>query len=80
MAGMSNKEIARDLDLGVGTVKIHVAGFFEASASRTVQRLRPLGCARRPSNAGRSQLHPLYFRRTDRYSVQRGYLQYGLTT
>jgi DNA-binding NarL/FixJ family response regulator len=26
MAGMSNKEIARDLDLGVGTIKIHVAG------------------------------------------------------
>ena len=28
MAGMSNKEIARDLDLGVGTVKIHVAGLY----------------------------------------------------
>ena len=28
MAGMSNKEIARDLDLGVGTVKIHVASLF----------------------------------------------------
>jgi regulatory LuxR family protein len=30
MAGMSNKEIARDLDLGVGTVKIHVAGLFRS--------------------------------------------------
>jgi len=28
MAGMSNKEIARDLNLGVGTVKIHVAGLY----------------------------------------------------
>jgi DNA-binding CsgD family transcriptional regulator len=28
IAGMSNKEIARDLDLGVGTVKIHVASLY----------------------------------------------------
>ena len=27
-AGMSNKEIARDLDLALGTVKVHVAGLF----------------------------------------------------
>jgi DNA-binding CsgD family transcriptional regulator len=27
-AGMSNKEIARDLDLAVGTVKVHVAGLY----------------------------------------------------
>jgi DNA-binding CsgD family transcriptional regulator len=28
MAGMSNKEIARDLDLSVSTVKIHIAGLY----------------------------------------------------
>ena len=28
MEGRSNKEIARTLNLGVGTVKIHVAGLF----------------------------------------------------
>jgi hypothetical protein len=27
---MSNKEIARDLDLAVGTVKVHVAGLFRS--------------------------------------------------
>ena len=29
-AGMSNKEIARDLDLALGTVKVHVAGLFRS--------------------------------------------------
>ena len=29
-AGMSNKEIARDLDLGLGTVKVHVASLFRS--------------------------------------------------
>jgi DNA-binding NarL/FixJ family response regulator len=28
MTGMSNKELARDLKLGEGTVKIHVAALF----------------------------------------------------
>jgi DNA-binding NarL/FixJ family response regulator len=28
MAGMSNKEIARNLDLSVSTIKIHVAGLY----------------------------------------------------
>jgi DNA-binding CsgD family transcriptional regulator len=29
-AGMSNKEIARDLDLALGTVKVHVANLFRS--------------------------------------------------
>jgi DNA-binding CsgD family transcriptional regulator len=59
MAGMSNKEIARDLDLGVGTVKIHVAGLYRRLGvkSRTAASVAGMHMKQRPTFA----LHPTQF-------------------
>ena len=35
MQGKSNKAIARDLDLGEGTVKVHMAALFRSLGVRT---------------------------------------------
>ena len=74
MAGMSNKEIARDLDLGVGTVKNSCCWAFSKP-----RRQEPCsGCGRwdalddRATWGVRSFTHSIF--EELRHSVQRGYL------